>query len=125
MRKRVAGIVELNENLEVGWANLYTRLGKQALSKNDGSMVGSVIGNQRTFCNLPKTGVRKFWQEAINDAAHDEAGAHMYMFSPKDNPSYYTMADTAKKLVVEWTTNEWYESSTGEQFTIMDIEREL
>jgi len=77
LRKRVAGIVELHETLEVGWANLYTRLGKQALSKNDGSMVGSVIGNQRTFCNLPKTSVKNFWQEAINDAAHDETGAHM------------------------------------------------
>lgn len=47
------------------------------------------------------------------------------MFYPKDNPGYYAMADAAKKLVVEWTTNEWYESSTGEQLTIMDIEREL
>jgi len=81
LRKRVTAMLELHENLDVGWANLYTRLGKQALSKNDGSMVGSVIGNQRTFCNLPKKNAKDFWQEAINDAAHDEAGAHMCMLN--------------------------------------------
>lgn len=81
LRKRVSGMVELRENLGVGWANLYTRLGKQAVSKNDGSMVGSVIGNQRTFCNLPKKNAKAFWEEAINDAAHDETGAHMGLLS--------------------------------------------
>ncbi|PVH89753.1 hypothetical protein DL98DRAFT_508010 [Cadophora sp. DSE1049] len=83
LRKRVSGLVTLNRELGVGWANLYTRLGKRALSKSDGvTIVGSVVGNQRTFCNLPggkdrSTGGREFWSEAINDAAGDETGAHM------------------------------------------------
>lgn len=77
LRKRVAGMVTLNKELHVGFGNLYTRLGKKALSKNDGSTVGSVLGNQRTFCNLPKQESKEFWHDAINDAAHDEIGAHM------------------------------------------------
>lgn len=36
------------------------------------------------------------------------------MFYPKDNPGYYGMSEDAKKLIVQWTTNEWYESSTGD-----------
>jgi hypothetical protein len=46
------------------------------------------------------------------------------MFFPKDNPGYYSMSEEAKKLVVQWSTNEWYESSTGDMKTI-DIEHEL
>jgi hypothetical protein len=67
LRKRVAGMGTLNKELKVGFGNLYTRLGKKALSKDDGSMVGSVIGNQRTFCNLPQKEGKEFWHEAIND----------------------------------------------------------
>lgn len=36
------------------------------------------------------------------------------MFYPKDNPGYYAMLEQAKTLIVQWTTDEWYESSTGE-----------
>jgi hypothetical protein len=67
LRKRVAGMTTLNKELGVGFGNIYTRLGKKALSKTDGSMVGSVIGNQRTFCNLPKKEGKEFWHAAIND----------------------------------------------------------
>lgn len=81
LRKRVAGMVTLNKELHVGFGNLYTRLGKKAVSKETGSVVGSVIGNQRTFCNLPKKDAKEFWHEAINDAASDETGAHMSRFS--------------------------------------------
>ena len=80
LRKRVVGMVRLQKELDVGFGNLYTRLGKRAISKENGSMVGSVMGNQRTFCNLPKKDGRELWYEAINDAAADETGAHMSMF---------------------------------------------
>lgn len=76
LRKRVSRVVKLNIDMEIGFANLYTRLGAKAQNK-DGSMVGKVIGNQRTFCNLPKTDVKKYFHETINDAASDEPGAHM------------------------------------------------
>lgn len=90
LKKRVARMVTLNKELSVGWANLYTRLGKNALSKSDGSMVGSVIGNQRTFCNLPKKEAAKYFFEAINDAATDETVAHMSKLrSPPFQPLHF------------------------------------
>ncbi|PQE33542.1 alpha beta-Hydrolase protein [Rutstroemia sp. NJR-2017a WRK4] len=112
LKKRVAGMVTLQKELGVGWANLYTRLGKEAVSKADGSLVGSVIGNQRTFCNLPKTSAKNFFYEAINDKAKDETGAHTAMFFPKENPGYYALSEKAAKLIMKWSMNEWYESST-------------
>jgi hypothetical protein len=117
LKKRVSGMVALKNELHVGFGNLYTRLGKKALSKNDGSMVGSVIGNQRTFCNLPKKESAPLWHDAINDMAPDEIQAHMTMFFPKDNPGYYGMSEMAKQLIVDWTTNEWYETATGDTKT--------
>ncbi|EKD19833.1 uncharacterized protein L3040_002482 [Drepanopeziza brunnea f. sp. 'multigermtubi'] len=120
LRTRVSSLVTLNRELGVGWANIYTRLGSKALSKSDGTtLVGSVVGHQRTFCNLPsgrdeKVGGRDFWREAVNDAAGDETGAHISMFFPKDNPGYYALSENAKSLIADWTTNEWYESSTGD-----------
>lgn len=81
LRKRVAGMVTLNKELHVGFGNLYTRLGKKAMNE-DGSMVGSVMGNQRTFCNLPKKEAKDYWGEAINDSAKDEILAHMSKSEP-------------------------------------------
>ncbi|EDO00672.1 hypothetical protein SS1G_03145 [Sclerotinia sclerotiorum 1980 UF-70] len=107
LKRRVSGMVTLQKELQVGWANLYTRLGKEAVSKADGSLVGSVMGNQRTFCNLPKSNAKSFFREAINDKAADETSAHMTMFFPKDNPGYYALSEDAKKLIVEWSSNEW------------------
>jgi hypothetical protein len=50
LRKRVSCLVILNSELGIMFGNLYTRLGKKAVSKNDGvTMVRSVIRNQRTF----------------------------------------------------------------------------
>lgn len=115
LQKRTSMMVRLNQELHIGFANLYTRLGKKAMSKDGkGTLAGTVMGNRRTFCNLPKKEVMAFFQEAINDAAADECGAHMTMFFPKDNPGYYSMSEEAKKLIILWSTNEWYESSTME-----------
>lgn len=77
LQARVKNMVALNRELGVGWGNLYTRLGKKAMSKDGTTMVGSVIGNQRTFCNLPKKESMVYWQEAINDNAPSEVEAHM------------------------------------------------
>jgi hypothetical protein len=76
LEKRMAQILKVNKELGVGYANLYTRLGKSAQNQ-EGSMVGKVIGNTRTFCNLPKKDASTYFHEAINDAAKDEIGAHM------------------------------------------------
>lgn len=76
LKDRVRTMVRLNQELDIGFANLYTRLGKAAAPKQI-SMVGTVLGNQRTFCNLPSKLAAGVWKEAINDAATDETGAHM------------------------------------------------
>lgn len=49
------------------------------------------------------------------------------MFYPKDNPGYYALSEQAKALIVAWTTDDWYESSTGEtvQFTTEDEDNEM
>ncbi|GJN68929.1 hypothetical protein PLIIFM63780_000883 [Purpureocillium lilacinum] len=111
LKKRVRGMVRLSEELDVGFANLYTRLGKAAPSKTV-SMVGTVLGPDRTFCNLPKKMDAGEWREAVNDKATDETQAHMSMFEPGENPAYETLADNAAGLIEGWLQNEWYETST-------------
>lgn len=76
LRDRVSRMVRLKKELGVGFANLYTRLGRAASSK-EVSMVGTVMGNERTFCNLPSRKDAGLWIEAVNDKARDEIGAHM------------------------------------------------
>ncbi|KAI0393111.1 hypothetical protein F5Y17DRAFT_325860 [Xylariaceae sp. FL0594] len=112
LKSRVSTMVRLNKELNVGFANLYTRLGKAASSKQV-SMVGTVLGNQRTFCNLPSKLAAGVWKEAVNDAVTDEIGAHMAMFEPKENPGYAKLSEEAKNLIVSWSKNGWYETSTG------------
>ncbi|RYO78129.1 hypothetical protein DL763_009765 [Monosporascus cannonballus] len=113
LRSRVASMVRLNRELGVGFANLYTRLGRGTAPK-EVSMVGTVMGNQRTFCNLPKKQAAGVWKEAVNDKASDETTAHMTMFEPKENPGYTQLSVDAKNLIVEWSRNEWYELSSEE-----------
>ena len=76
MKKRVNFMVKLSRELDVGFANLYTRLGKAAPSK-EVSMVGTVLGKERTFCNLPNKQQAGVWKQAVNDKVSDETWAHM------------------------------------------------
>lgn len=88
LRRRIAYMARVNEELGVGFGNLYTRLGRGAVAVQQqaaggANLVGAVMGSQRTFCNLPsrragpsRSGV---WGEAINEAATDETSAHMGM----------------------------------------------
>lgn len=80
LRRRVAGVVRASDELKLGFANLYTRLGPKAGKKTVGGVVGTVLGQERTFCNLPK-GEAGVWREAVNDEAGDETTAHMSEFS--------------------------------------------
>ncbi|EEY16512.1 conserved hypothetical protein [Verticillium alfalfae VaMs.102] len=96
--------------LDVGFANLYTRLGRGAAAK-DVSVVGTVLGKDRTFCNLPKRGDAGVWKPAVNDKAEEETQAHMAMFERKNNPGYEALARDATDLIATWTRNAWYESS--------------
>lgn len=76
LKKRLRYMVQLSDELDVGFANVYTRLGRAAPSKQV-SMVGTVLGRERTFCNLPSRQVAGQWREAVNDKAKDETVAHM------------------------------------------------
>ncbi|KAG5953231.1 hypothetical protein E4U53_006244 [Claviceps sorghi] len=113
LKKRVACMVKLHEDLDVGFANLYTRLGKAAAAKKT-SVVGTVLGKDRTFCNLPRTMAAGEWMEAVNDAATDETLAHMSMFEQDLNPAYEKMSHDAAGLITQWSRNEWYETSADE-----------
>lgn len=88
LRRRVAYMARAQNELGVGFGVLYTRLGKGATALQQQvagiggtNMVGSVLGSQRTFCNLPsrRNGPEKLgvWEEAVNDQAGDETSAHM------------------------------------------------
>ncbi|KAI5928444.1 hypothetical protein F4810DRAFT_4735 [Camillea tinctor] len=122
LKARVGNMVRLNEELGVGFANLYTRLGKAAASKQV-SMVGTVMGNERTFCVLPSKQPSGVWKAAINDKATDETGAHMAMFEPKDNPGYSKLSEDAKNFVVSWAKNEWYESTNDHDNEYIEYQR--
>ncbi|POR36457.1 Uncharacterized protein TPAR_03346 [Tolypocladium paradoxum] len=111
LKKRVACMVQLGDELGVGFANLYTRLGKAAPAKEVG-MVGTVLGRERTFCNLPKTLAAGEWREAVNDKAADETVAHTSMFEPMENPGYDKLSDDAAGLIAKWADNDWYASSS-------------
>lgn len=76
LRRRVAYMVRLNKELGVGFGTLYTRLGKAASSRTD-SVVGTVLGNQRTFCVVPQRDLAGEWRPAVNNKATDEVWAHM------------------------------------------------
>ena len=91
LRRRVAFMVKANEELGIGFANFYTKLGKGANGEGsiwtaDGSspLTGQAPRQQRTFCNLP-TGNEPagMWIESVNDMAEDETVAHIseYIFS--------------------------------------------
>ena len=81
LKKRVRYMARLSDETGVGFANLYTRLGRAAPQK-EVSMVGTVLGRDRTFCNLPRKEAAGVWREAVNDKAKDETEAHMGTLFP-------------------------------------------
>ncbi|EHA52663.1 hypothetical protein MGG_12961 [Pyricularia oryzae 70-15] len=115
LRRRVAYMSRTKSDLGIGFANLYTRLGKAAAPKQV-SMVGTVLGNQRTFCNLPTKSSANAgeWREAINDMATDETLAHTSMFEKPQNPGFEKLKTDAAELITSWAKNDWYESSAEE-----------
>ncbi|KAL8971319.1 MAG: hypothetical protein Q9183_001106, partial [Haloplaca sp. 2 TL-2023] len=72
LKNRVERIMALEHEQGVGFANLYTVLGK-------GAENGSKEGEVRTFCNVPKTKRLKegYWFAEVNEKAREETGAHM------------------------------------------------
>ena len=97
LKKRVHCMEQLHDELGVGFANLYTRLGNAAPLRRIsivGTVLGTVLGHDRTFCILPKDLAAGRWKEAVNDKVTDEMSAHMgeilLMFSYSDPNSSAT-----------------------------------
>lgn len=116
MKKRVIAVAALAESLGIGFTDLYTQLGLAVQKQGNPSTKWSsgILGEQRTFCIIPKTDIKKHFVPVVNDKATAETGAHMSMFEPKNHPNYYHMAETAQELIVNWTAStSWYEEATG------------
>lgn len=97
LKKRMEKVGVVRKELGVGFANLYTRLGNKAVNR-EGNMVGGMVGNRRTFCNLPvarkgaEGGLPGGWIEEINDAAADETGAHMSKYLLSQGRTLFRMS---------------------------------
>ncbi|KAI1537263.1 hypothetical protein PtrCC142_005196, partial [Pyrenophora tritici-repentis] len=115
MRKRLEKIVKITTTQDLGFCNMYTTLGHAVNSENkEHGWTGKVAGKDRTFCNLPKGSLKNYFMPAVNDKATAETWAHMSMFEPRNNPGYYTLSETAKEKIIEWTeSTDWYEESEG------------
>ncbi|RMZ77726.1 hypothetical protein DV738_g4270, partial [Chaetothyriales sp. CBS 135597] len=129
-------IVEMLEKAmqerEAASANLFTQLGRGA---REGYGVTSAIkGPERTFANLPlkaragsdnpvdgRVGTGMLWWAAVNEKAGDETSAHISMFTPKDNPGFYTLVNKSKELIVSWVgQGSWYNTSDKKSTTVPD-----
>ncbi|KAL7936032.1 hypothetical protein V8C35DRAFT_278264 [Trichoderma chlorosporum] len=111
LKQRVAYMVKLSSELNVGFANLYTRLGKGAESKTI-SMVGTVLGKDRTFCVVPNNKQQSgLWIEAVNDSVADETTAHISMFEAKKNPAYDKLLQDSTGLIGSWVRRDWSDGS--------------
>ncbi|KAF3047187.1 hypothetical protein E8E12_011586 [Didymella heteroderae] len=126
LKKRLASVIQLSKEHDMGFANIYTTLGHavDASQKGD-SWTGKVAGRDRTFCNLPKGSTRDYFIPACNDKLEMETLAHMGMFNARTNPGYYTLSETAKEQIIDWMENKWYEESEGPMTKEDEEEAEL
>ncbi|KEQ67906.1 uncharacterized protein M437DRAFT_35864 [Aureobasidium melanogenum CBS 110374] len=113
LTKRVESVAALSSSHKIGFADFYTCLDTNKQGKTYYSE--QLLGEERTFCVVPKEAKeqRGTWVKCINEKASNEIAAHVAMFTPKDNPDYYAMADRAKVVLVKAVDMEWYESSSA------------
>lgn len=113
LRKRLEAVASLRFTHSVGFSNLYTLLGKNAGAlpgESQKSLAARVLGDDRTFCNVPKSAdAKRWWKIAKNEKAGNEIEAHMNMFLPAENPGYYAMGEDAKNLIQGWVQEGWKE----------------
>ena len=138
LKSRLDKVVKLKDERGIGFADLVTVLGKGAVGGSTAQPktvaggwveVGGAPSNsqakKRTFCNVPKNPKdRKNFEETINNKAADETAAHMTMFLPRENPGYYNLSLRAKKLIVDWVDQAWYEGSELPEDKVQDVDME-
>jgi hypothetical protein len=128
LQKRIANIVRLEQESSFAFANLYTCLGRAVEGKaSNPEWASGILGSERTFCvlPLPKSEARPYFYPMINDKATAETGAHMQMFTPRDNPGYYGMSAKAKELIALWMQNTWYDEAQEEMEASFEDEAEM
>ena len=142
LRSRIDRIRKLRDNGNIGFRNLVTVLGKGAGSsrtataastgkENTNTALMSLSKNDRTFCVLPPSSTSysssgrsslPLFEGALNDRATSETAAHMEMFDRKQNPGYFSLANRARDLIVEWVEDPgegieggaWYKTALSE-----------
>lgn len=138
LKTRLEKVVKLKNEKGIGFADLITVLGKGAVGGSTsqpktvaggwvevGGAPSNAEAKKRTFCTMPKnTQNRKCFEETVNNKAADETAAHMTMFLPRENPGYYNLSLRAKKLIVEWVDQAWYEGSEAPKDKMEDIDME-
>lgn len=94
LRRRLENMQRTSQKRDIGFTNFYT-----TLAEDKGGGKGG-----RTFCNVPKSGsvLWECFRPTRNEKAGDEAGAHVGMFRPKENPGYYTMSEEVLELIIGW-----------------------
>jgi hypothetical protein len=109
LTRRLKAIIKLEQaGSGFGFANLHTTLGRAVEGKSQWAT--SIVGADRTFCTIPKSEAKQYFLPQVNDKATAETWAHMNMFTPKDNPGYYSMSEMAKEMIVTWASgSSWYE----------------
>ena len=145
LKSRLERVVGLNQERDIGFADLVTVLGNGAVSRQEdkkpatttyaggfvevGSPPEEVDAGRRTFCTVPKSEEnRRFFKYASNHIAKDETEAHMTMFERGRNSGYFALTEKAKGLVVRWVEEgEWYRSSDPrgderESLGLMDVD---
>lgn len=120
LKQRLKRVGTVTRSKSVGFANVYTILGKPALGAAETSE-GDGAAKRRTFARLPPGKVESGqvevdgdglrWTLARNNKAKDEISAHVSMFYPRDNPGYYNLGQTAKSHILEWVDGKWYDES--------------
>lgn len=89
LKQRLLGVAALQRRRGLGFANLHSVLGK-GKGKGEGAAAApaaggtpwssELVGADRTFCSLPRSGLGREWWPAVNDRAESEVEAHMMMF---------------------------------------------
>lgn len=124
LQKRLASVVKLEEEVGLGFVDIYTCLGQAVDGKSE--WFSGTLGEERTFCTLPgeKSELRRYFVPAVNDMATAEVWAHTSMFKAKENPGYHHLVETARNIIVSWANTAWYEDGEVVSGTEREVQEE-
>ena len=111
LRKRLDRVCKLQKDGQIEFRDVVTVVGtdKGARSASEGDI--SLLGTERTFCNLPPPSSKnsEYFEFTRNERPKHETAAHMEMFNRRTNTGYFSLANRARDLLVEWAkAGEWF-----------------